>query len=86
MRMCIYLEIKAQAAQKSGTEKARMSRTAVAWKAEAWFFVLARGSAAGVFFRRRKPQISVPTVTSQGHFSDLGDFHVACGGSSKAGG
>lgn len=55
MRMCIYLEIKAQAAQKSGTGKARMSRTAVAWKAEAWFFVLARGSAAGVFFRRRKP-------------------------------
>ena len=68
MRMCIYLEIKAQALQKSGTGKARTSRRAVAWKAalksEVWFFVLAGGSAAGVLFRRRKPKTSVPTVTS----------------------
>lgn len=74
MRMCIYLELKAQALQKSVTGKARMSRRAVAWKAvlkpEVWFFTLARGSAAGVLFRRRKPQISVPTVTAQGHFND----------------
>lgn len=50
MRMCIYLEIKAQALQKSGTGKTRMSKRTVAWKgalkSEVWFFVLARGCSA----------------------------------------
>lgn len=89
MRMFIYLEIKVQALQKPGTGKARLSRRACCLEGsaqEVWFFMLARGSAAGAFFRRSKPQISVPTVTSQGHFNDLGDFHVSCGRSLKAGG
>lgn len=77
-RMGFYLEIKTQALQKAGIGKER-SRRAV--EVRVWIRLLA----AGVLFRRRKAQISVPTVTSPSQISDLGDFPVAWGGSLKAG-
>lgn len=60
MRLCIYLEIKAQAPQKSGTGKPRTSRRAVAWKAalksEVWFSVLTGGSAVGAHPNKGSPR------------------------------
>lgn len=77
-RMRFYLEIKRQALQKAGIGKERSRRVA---EVRVWILLLA----AGVLFRRRKAQISVPTVTSPSQFSDLGDLPLAWGGSLKAG-
>lgn len=56
-------------------------RSSRAVEVAVWILLLA----AGVLFRRRRAQISVPTVTCLSQFSDLGDFPVAWGGSLKAG-